>query len=450
MKMYKVVLAAGAGTVIEWFDFYLFGALAATVLGPLFFPSNDSFVSTLLALATFAVAFVARPIGGIVFGHLGDRIGRKRTLVATLFLMGGGTFLIGVLPTYEQWGVAAPILLVVLRIAQGLGLGGEFAGATLLTVEHSEKTGRRGFYGAWTLAASPIGFILAAGVIALVTALAGEEGLQSWAWRIPFLCSAILLVVGFYVRRKIEEAPAFKAMAQSHDSTRMPLFELLRSYPRPFLISILASLGIFVGFYTVTTFGVSYAKGDVGLGTDFVMLATIGGQVLYFCGILIGGVLSDRIGRRWPMIVGLLSFGAWSFAFYPLVATGSTPAVLVSFGVMFLCLGVMYGPMAAFLSELFSTEVRYTGVSLGYQLAGALVGGISPLIALTMLDTFGSTVPVSAYAAIAACVSAAAVFVTGETSSRPLNTDEMSGEPDTLTTEIAATSGREPLGNDAR
>lgn len=425
MKMYKVVIAAGAGTVIEWFDFYLFGSMAALVLGPLFFPATDAAVSTMLALATFAVAFIARPVGGIIFGHLGDRIGRKRTLVATLFLMGGGTFLIGLLPTYEHWGIAAPLILVVLRIFQGLGLGGEFAGAALLTVEHGERTGRRGFYGALTLAASPVGFILSAGAIALVTGLAGEDALQSWAWRIPFLCSGVLLVVAFYVRMRIEEAPAFKALSQTRNTARMPLAELLRTHPRPLITAVLASCGIFVGFYLAITFASSYGQDEAGLSTDFVLLATILGQFVYLAAVVLSGLVSDFIGRRTPMVVGLVGFAVWSFLFYPGISSGSFAVVLVAFIVMFFFLGVMYGPMAAFLAELFGTAVRYTGVSLGYQLAGALVGGISPIVAVGMLERFDSTLPASVYAAAAAVLSIVAVLSVKETSRRALTTDSV-------------------------
>lgn len=373
----------------------------------------------MLALGTFAVAFVARPVGGIIFGHLGDRIGRKRTLVATLFLMGGGTFLMGVLPTYGQWGLAAPLILVLLRVLQGLGLGGEFAGATLLTVEHGEHTRRRGFYGAWTLAASPIGFILSAGAIALVTRLAGQEALQSWAWRVPFLCSALLLIVGFYVRIKIEEAPAFKAMTRSSSAARVPLVELLRNYPRPFLTSVLTSFGIFVGFYLTITFASSYGQSEAGLSTDFVLLATIIGQVAYLGAIVVTGLVSDLVGRRAPMVVGLAGFAVWSFVFYPGISSGSSAMVVV----MFFFLGVMYGPMAAFLAELFGTAVRYTGVSLGYQLAGAIVGGISPVVAVGLVGRFDSTVPVSGYAATAAVLSILAVLSAKETSRRMLTTE---------------------------
>lgn len=427
-KMYKVVLAAGAGTVIEWFDFYLFGSMAALVLGPLFFPAENAAVSTMLALGTFGVAFVARPVGGIVFGHLGDRIGRKRTLVATLVLMGGGTFLMGVLPTFDQWGIAAPLVLVVLRVLQGLGLGGEFAGAVLLTVEHGERTGRRGFYGALTLAASPVGFILSSGVIALVTRLAGQDALQAWAWRIPFLCSAVLLVVAFYVRMRIEEAPAFKAIAETRSTARMPLGELLRSHPRSMVTSVLSSCGIFVGFYLAVTFASSYGQGEAGLSTDFVLLATILGQLAYLCAIVVSGLVSDLVGRRAPMAVGLAGFAASSFVLYPGISSGSPMAVIGAFMLMFVCLGVMYGPMAAFLAELFGTAVRYTGVSLGYQLAGAIVGGVSPIVAVGMFERFDSTVPVSAYAAVAAVLSIVAVLSAKETSRRALTTTPLAAD----------------------
>jgi len=404
----KVVVASMVGTVIEWFDFNLFGTMAALVLGPLFFPSDNPVTSTLMALATFGVAFLARPLGGIIFGHVGDRLGRKKSLVLTLLLMGVATFAIGVLPTYATIGIAAPILLVAMRIVQGLALGGEYGGAILMVVEHSGAKKRRGFFGAWLGGASPIGYILAGALIAIVTASTTEAQFASWGWRVPFLVSALLVTVGLYIRVKLEESPLFKQLLEGQtaaEKARVPFFELLKRYPREVLTSILVPIGIHGGYYITIIFGLSYARSTAGFSTNESVILVMIASVFYFLSIMASGAWSDRVGRRLPMMIGVLGFGLWSFALFPLLRTGDFLVACTAFSVGLILLGMLFGPMGTWLSELFGTAVRYTGISFGYQIASAIAGGLSPVLAVALLARYGSTVPVSIYALAIAVIS---------------------------------------------
>ncbi len=407
----KTTTASMVGTVIEWFDFNLFGAMAALVLGPLFFPSDNPVTSTLLSLATFGVAFVARPVGGVVFGHFGDRYGRKKMLVTALLMMGIGTFAIGLLPTYAAIGVAAPILLVTLRIIQGIALGGEYAGAALMVVEHKDAQNRRGFFGAWVGSASPIGYILAAGLIALVSAFMSEDAFNSWGWRIPFLLSSIMVLIGLYIRLQLEESSAFKELeneSAAAQKVKLPIVELIKRYPKQILSSIGAGLGIHAGYYLSIIFGLAYARTEVGFSSTESLVLVLIASVCYFFAILISGELSDRLGRRVPMMFGVAGFGVWGFALFPLLDTGRLVPAGVAFSVGLIFLGCLYGPISAWLAELFGTEVRYTGLSFGFTLAAVIGGGLIPMAAVWLLDEFGSTVPISI---VVAAISAIA-FVT--------------------------------------
>jgi MFS family permease len=407
----KVTTASMVGTVIEWFDFNLFGAMAALVLGPLFFPSDNPVTSTLLSLATFGVAFIARPVGGVVFGHFGDRYGRKKSLVTALLMMGVGTFAIGLLPTYASIGIAAPIILVLLRILQGVALGGEYAGAALMVVEHKDASNRRGFFGAWVGSASPIGYILAAGLIAIVSAFMSDDAFATWGWRIPFLLSAVMVIVGLYIRLQLEESSAFKELAKDEtaaEPVKLPIVELLRRYPKQIFSSIGAGLGIHAGYYLSIIFGLSYARTEVGFSATGSLVMVLIASVCYFVAILVSGHVSDRVGRRVPMMFGVAGFGLWGFALFPLLDTGNALLACIGFSVGLIFLGCLYGPISAWLAELFGTEVRYTGLSFGYTLAAVIGGGLVPLAAVWLLDEFGSTTPIS----VAVAVISAIAFVT--------------------------------------
>lgn len=411
----KVTVASMVGTVIEWFDFNLFGAMAALVLGPLFFPSANPLTSTLLSLATFGVAFVARPIGGVLFGHFGDRYGRKRALIIALVGMGTGTFAIGLLPTYASIGLAAPILLVTLRLLQGLALGGEYGGAVLMVVEHEGAAKRRGFFGAWLGSASPLGYILAAGLIALTTTVMPEQSFTSWGWRVPFLLSAVMVIVGLYIRLSIEESAAFKEVVEQSktpDVAKVPFVEMFKRYPRSVFSSIGAALAIHAGYYMSIIFGLSYAR-NYGRFTAASSLALILlASVLYFFAILAAGHLSDKIGRKPPMIFGGIGFACWVFAMYPMIASGNVWLGGAAFAVALVFLGFLYGPMSTWLAELFGTQVRYTGISFGYNLAGVLGGGVTPALAVSLMNSFGSAVPVAVLAAAVTVVSLVTVVFT--------------------------------------
>ncbi|MFF5110339.1 MFS transporter [Streptosporangium sp. NPDC000509] len=398
----KVTTASMVGTVIEWFDFNLFGAMAALVLGPLFFPSDNPLTSTLLSLATFGVAFVARPFGGIVFGHFGDKYGRKKMLVLALLMMGIGTFAIGLLPTYASIGIAAPILLVTLRLIQGLALGGEYGGAVLMVVEHEGAAKRRGFFGAWMGSASPIGYILAAGLIALTSAFMPEDAFNSWGWRIPFLLSAIMVIVGLYIRLSLEESQAFKEVVEQSKTTevvKIPLMEMFKRYPRSVLSSIGASLGIHAGYYLSIIFALSYARNEVGFSATAGLVMVLIASVFYFSAIMVSGHISDKVGRKPPMLIGVIGFAVWVFALFPLIATGNPLFAGIGFSVGLIFLGLLYGPMSTWLAELFGTQVRYTGISFGYTIAAVIGGGITPALAVALMDSYESTIPISLFAA---------------------------------------------------
>ncbi|MGH3976875.1 MAG: MFS transporter [Pseudonocardiaceae bacterium] len=424
----KVVSASLIGTTIEWYDFFLYTSAAALVFGKLFFPGNDPLTGTLLAFLTYAVGFLARPIGGLVFGHFGDRVGRKKMLVTALLMMGIGTFAIGLLPTYASIGIAAPILLVALRIMQGIALGGEFAGAALMVVEHKDASNRRGFFGAWVGSASPIGYILAAGLIALVSAFMSEDAFNSWGWRIPFLFSAIMVLVGLYIRLQLEESSAFQELKSddtSVEKVKLPIVELVRRFPKQILCSIGAGLGIHAGYYLSIIFGLAYARTEVGFSSTLSLVLVLIASVVFFFAILLSGHLSDKLGRRVPMMFGVTGFGIWGFILFPLLDTGEAVPAGIGFSVGLFFLGCLYGPISAWLAELFGTEVRYTGLSFGFTLAAVIGGGLIPLAAVYLLDEFGSTVPISI---VVATISSIAFFTLAVTKLAVHHTDkDMSG-----------------------
>ncbi|MGH3999655.1 MAG: MFS transporter, partial [Pseudonocardiaceae bacterium] len=360
--------------------------------------------------------------------HFGDRVGRKKMLVTALLMMGIGTFAIGLLPTYASIGIAAPILLVALRIMQGIALGGEFAGAALMVVEHKDASNRRGFFGAWVGSASPIGYILAAGLIALVSAFMSEDAFNSWGWRIPFLFSAIMVLVGLYIRLQLEESSAFQELKSddtSVEKVKLPIVELVRRFPKQILCSIGAGLGIHAGYYLSIIFGLAYARTEVGFSSTLSLVLVLIASVVFFFAILLSGHLSDKLGRRVPMMFGVTGFGIWGFILFPLLDTGEAVPAGIGFSVGLFFLGCLYGPISAWLAELFGTEVRYTGLSFGFTLAAVIGGGLIPLAAVYLLDEFGSTVPISI---VVATISSIAFFTLAVTKLAVHHTDkDMSG-----------------------
>ncbi|GAA2823744.1 MFS transporter [Crossiella cryophila] len=424
----KVIAASLIGTSLEWYDFFLYGTAAALVFPKLFFPTSDPLTGTLLALTTYAVGFIARPVGGAIFGHFGDKVGRKNVLVITLLLMGVATFAIGLLPTHAQIGALAPILLVTLRFLQGLGLGGEWGGAVLMTMEHGAAN-KRGLNASWPQVGVPAGNLLAAGVMWIMSASLSEEQFLDWGWRVPFLLSGLLVLVGFWIRRTISESPLFTQVEQTEAKAKLPLFDVFREHPRELLTAIGARIGTDVAFYTFTLFILTYLKDVVKVDRQVGLNAVLVASACQLALIPFFGALSDRYGRRPVYLAGALGAAVWVFAFFPLLATGSTALIILATVVALVAHAAMFGPQAAFISELFSTKLRYTGASLGYQLAGVLGGALAPLISLALLESTGSWVAIGVYVAAALLLTIGALIVAPETSRVDIAADPALDKP---------------------
>ncbi|UIJ62121.1 MHS family MFS transporter [Amycolatopsis acidiphila] len=410
----SAAFGSAIGTTIEWYDFYLYATATALVFKPLFFPNISSTAGTLAAFATYAAGFGARPIGAIVSGHLGDRVGRKSVLVAALLVMGLATTAIGVLPTFAQVGVLAPALLVVLRLLQGLAVGAEWGGAALLSIEHAPP-GRRGLFGSFTQLGSPAGMLLATGVYYAVRSLAGDDAFLSWAWRLPFLLSIVLVVIGLVVRLRLEDAPEFQAVKQRNEVARLPVVEVLRTQPKNVLLTTglrLSQIGLFV---LLTTYSLTYLQGTFGKQSQVGLVAVMVSSALGLITTPLWAHLSDRYGRRPFYLFGAVAGVVALVLFFLAAHSGS--AVLV---VLAIVLGVnvahdtMYGPQAAWFGELFETRVRYSGASLGYQVGAVLSGGFAPLIAAALLVVGGPWLIV-VYFGVLAVLTFASAFYAKET-----------------------------------
>jgi metabolite-proton symporter len=410
----RVVLASLIGTTIEWYDFFLYGTAAALVFDQLFFPTLDRSAGTMASFATYAVGFFARPVGGIVFGHYGDRMGRKSMLVTTLMLMGLATFLIGLLPTYDQIGVAAPALLVALRFIQGFGVGGEWGGAVLMAVEHGHR-GRRGLYGSWVQAGVPAGLLLANAVFTLVSLLPDQQFL-SWGWRVPFLLGIALLAVGTFIRLQIVESPLFAKVRDRNQQAAVPFFAVLKQYPRNILLAMGARFADNGSFYVFTVFVLTYATVEVGVARAAVLNGVLVASAAQFFVIPAFGTLSDRVGRRPVYLGGAAAIALFAFPFFWLLDTANPMLIGLSILIALVAHAAMYAPQAAFFSELFGTEVRYTGASIGYQLASPLAGGLAPLICVALLKwSDGRPWPVALYLIGLSLVTLVSVWLATET-----------------------------------
>ncbi|HKH38481.1 MAG TPA: MFS transporter, partial [Rubrobacter sp.] len=413
---------------------------AALVFGPLYFPGTSEVAGVLASFSTAAVGFVARPVGGILFGHFGDRLGRKPTLVIALLTMGTATTLVGVLPTYATIGVAAPILLFVLRFLQGLAVGGQWGGAVLLATEYAPED-QRGFYGSFAQAGVPVGLLLGNTIFLLISALFGEQAFAAWAWRIPFLFSIVLIAVALYIQLRLEDTPVFKQLEErQHEGeeaeSRSPVLEVLRDHPKQVLLAGGAFFVVNGGFYVLITGMLDYGTRTLGVSENAMLAAVLISAVVEGIAIVAMSALSDRVGRRPVFMSGAVLLGLWSFPLFWLVNTGSVPFIIVSLCIAQFFLGMMYGPQAALFSEMFSARVRYSGASIGYQGASVFAGGLAPIIMVWLLETTGTSLSVSFYMFLMAAITFFSVYLVTETYE-----DEMTRDQARETQEEAATTG---------
>jgi MFS transporter, MHS family, shikimate and dehydroshikimate transport protein len=418
-KMNSVVFASCIGTIIEWYDFLIYATAAALVFNKAFFPTFDPLAGTLAALGSYAVGFLARPLGGALFGHFGDRLGRKSMLVATLFIMGLSTFLIGLLPTYASIGVSAPILLILLRVIQGIGLGGEWGGASLMVLEHAPSE-KRGLYGSFVQIGFPIGLVLASLVFALLTKLP-EADFAAWGWRIPFLISIVLLAIGTFVRSRVPETPVFEALKARGGLSNNPVGEAVSKNAKTFLIAVGLKLSEVSWVYMLTVFVVVYGTTKLNLPKQLLLDAVMYAALLELISLPLFGWLSDQIGRRPLYILGALFTIAFAFPLFWLLETKSAALVFVAVIVaMNFGHGMMFGPESTYFPELFGPRVRYSGASFGFQTSAAIGGGFAPVIATAMVGYFGGTTGVSVMMIVLALITLAAALAARETRGLPL------------------------------
>lgn len=418
----KVVVASFIGTTIEWYDYFIYGTAAALVFPQVFFPGFGDTTGTILSYTTFAVGFGARPLGGVIFGHYGDKIGRKAMLVTTLLIMGIATFLVGLLPSYETIGILAPILLVVLRLLQGLGLGGEWGGAVLMAVEHSPDD-KRGLNGSWPQMGVPAGLVLGTGVFAAVTAVSGDA-FATWGWRVPFLLSALLIVVGLFIRLSIYESPAFSRVRESGTEARMPIVDVLRTYPKNVLLGVGSRIGIDAAFYILAVYTLTHISTNLGLPQGVGLIAVSVAALVEIFTIPAFASLSDRIGRK-PLLIGGAAFmGLWTFPLFGLLNTRSTFLIIAAV-VIGLAVGhaAVYGTQASFYAELFGTRVRYSGASFSYQISGIFGGALAPIIA-TSLFPVGGTLLIAVYVAAVCALSLVCYVLAEETFQKDIYADD--------------------------
>ena len=419
----RILISSVVGTAIEWYDFFLYGTAAALVFGKLFFPSFDPAVGTIAAFGTFAIGYVARPFGAVFFGHFGDRIGRKVTLVATLMIMGVATFIIGILPTYETIGVWAPILLVAMRFFQGLGVGGEWGGAVLLVVETAPKA-KRGFYGSFPQLGVPIGLLLSTGVFAMVSQLPNDQFL-SWGWRIPFLLSVVLIGIGLFIRLRVIESPVFEGVKATGTVVKAPLIELLKRYPKEIVLALGTRFATDITFNVMNVFMLAYGTQQLGLPRSFFLNAILVGCAVELVTLPLFGKLSDHIGRRKVYLMGAVFVALYGFLFFQLVETRDPMYIVLAYICgLALSQASVYAVQSTWFAELFGTQVRYTGASLPYQIAGIITSGPAPLIAAYLFAAYHSTYPIAVYIAVTAVISLVCAYFLAETFQRNLSDDE--------------------------
>ncbi len=414
----RVVAASMAGTVVEWYEFFLYGTAATLVFGKVFFAAGRSDLDGVLdAFITYAVGFAARPLGGIVFGHYGDKFGRKKLLQVSLLLVGLSTFGMGCLPTFHQVGYWAPALLVALRFVQGFAVGGEWGGAVLLVAEHSPSRSR-GFWASWPQAGVPAGNMLATVVLLVLTSTLSDAAFLSWGWRVAFWLSALIVLIGYYVRTKVTDAPIFLAAQQESERVKAASYsvaEVLRRYPRGVFTAMGLRFGENVMYYLVVTFSITYLKVHVKADTQVILWWLLAAHAVHFVIIPQVGRLSDRIGRRPVYLIGALATATWGFFAFPMMDSGHDAVILTAIVVGLVFHAFMYAPQPAIMAEMFPTRMRYSGVSLGYQVTSIVAGSLAPIIAVRLLDSYGSSVPIAWYLVGVAAITLVAVAFTRET-----------------------------------
>jgi metabolite-proton symporter len=400
-QLTRAVIASTVGTAIEWYDFFLYGTVTGLVFAKLFFPRSEPLTGTLEAFGIYAVGFVARPIGAAIFGHYGDRIGRKSTLIATLMLMGIATFLVALVPTYESIGVWGAIILTVLRFIQGVGVGGEWGGSVLLAMEWAKTTGHRGFIASWPQFGVPCGLFLANLAVLAFSQMSGDAFL-SWGWRVPFLLSLILVVIGLWIRLGILETPVFTKLVAEKKVERRPMLEVIKRQPKEIILSALIRLAEQAPFYIFTAFVFSYGIATLKVSRDFLLFAVLTASIVSFFSIPYFGHLSDGIGRKKMYMIGAATVGVFGFVYFGMLNTGSLAVIFIAIVISLIPHDMMYGPQAALIAESFTGRLRYSGASLGYQLASVIAGGPAPLIATWLYGTYKSSYAIALYILVCA------------------------------------------------
>jgi metabolite-proton symporter len=407
-QLRRAVVASTVGTAIEWYDFFLYSIVTGLVFAKLFFPENDPLTGTLNAFGIYAVGFVARPIGAAIFGHYGDRIGRKSTLIITLMLMGIATFLVALVPTYEQIGIWGAVLLTLLRFIQGIGVGGEWGGSVLMSMEWCKTHDSRGFIASWPQFGVPCGLFLANLAVLAFSYYAGDQFL-TWGWRIPFFLSLILVVVGLWIRLGIMETPVFAKLVAEKKIEKTPMLEVIKRQPKEILLSTFARLAEQAPFYIFTAFVFAYGIGSLKVSRDFLLVAVLAASVVSFVSIPLFGHISDRIGRKRMYMIGAVVVGVFGFIYFAMLNTGSLAVIFIAIVLSLIPHDMMYGPQAALIAESFTGRLRYSGASLGYQLASVIAGGPAPLIATWLYGTYGTPYAIAGYIAVCAVLTLIAV-----------------------------------------
>lgn len=417
-QLKRVVAASMAGTIVEWYEFFLYGTAATLVFSKVFFPPGTSELTAILsAFITYAVGFFARPVGGVVFGYFGDRYGRKKLLQVSLIVVGGATFLMGCLPTYGQIGIWAPALLVALRFAQGFALGGEWGGAVLLVAEHSPDN-RRGFWTSWPQAGVPGGNLLATVVLLALTMALSDAAFLSWGWRVGFWLSAVIVIIGCYVRTKVSDAPIFEAArqeAEAGDQQAPGVFDVVKRYPRGVLTAMGLRFGENIMYYLVATFTITYLKIVANVPTTVILFWMLVAHAIHFAAIPLAGWAADVVGRKPVYLTGAILGGFWGFFAYPMMASGHSALQLLAIIIGLLCHALMYAAQPAMMAEMFPTRLRYTGLSLGSQVTSIVAGSLAPIIAVALLSSFNSAIPIACYLAVSCLVTVVAVLSARET-----------------------------------